>query len=305
MMPEKKRAQHQSGSGKGSVSQIQGHLCDKTADELLTELESKMDEMTDLTYDEDVIDSYLDALDEKAPLEEDFDVKQSWEKFRSQHAILFDEDALPNPEVPQRKSHGFRFRKTFARVVVVAAIVGLFSMFCAQAAGIDVFGVIGRWTEETFRFSAPASSRSPAAQNDDLLSNPKEYTTLQDAFDDYSISEPLAPTWIPEGYVLDYVEVVPSSGQILFNASYSNGQSTLTFSYSYRTDSVFQSSTFEKDDASVVEYTKNGIIHYIMSNVDVRVAAWVNGTCECSIFGPLSVEEMMAIIDSIYLSEEY
>ena len=233
MMPEKKRAQHQSGSGKGSVSQIQGHLCDKTADELLTELESKMDEMTDLTYDEDVVDSYLDALDEKAPLEEDFDVKQSWEKFRSQHAILFDEDALPNPEVPQRKSHGFRFRKTFARVVVVAAIVGLFSMFCAQAAGIDVFGVIGRWTEETFRFSAPASSRSPAAQNDDLLSNPKEYTTLQDAFDDYSISEPLAPTWIPEGYVLDYVEVVPSSGQILFNASYSNGQSTLTFSYSY------------------------------------------------------------------------
>lgn len=303
-MPEKKRAQHQSGSGKGSVSQIQGHLCDKTADELLTELESKMDEMTDLTYDEDVVDSYLDALDEKAPLEEDFDVKQSWEKFRSQHAILFDEDALPNPEVPQRKSHGFRFRKTFARVVVVAAIVGLFSMFCAQAAGIDVFGVIGRWTEETFRFSAPASSRSPAAQNDDLLSNPKEYTTLQDAFDDYSISEPLAPTWIPEGYVLDYVEVVPSSGQILFNASYSNGQSTLTFSYSYRTDSVFQSSTFEKDDASVVEYTKNGIIHYIMSNVDVRVAAWVNGTCECSIFGPLSVEEMMVMIDSIYLSEE-
>ena len=303
-MPEKKRAQHQSGSGKGSVSQIQGHLCDKTADELLTELESKMDEMTDLTYDEDVIDSYLDALDEKAPLEEDFDVKQSWEKFRSQHAIVFDEDALPNPEVPKRRSNGFRFRKTFARVVVVAAIVALFSMFCAQAAGIDVFGVIGRWTEETFRFSAPASSRSPAAQNEDLLSNPKEYTTLQDAFDDYSISELLAPTWIPEGYVLDYVEGVPSSGQILFNASYSNGQSTLSFSYSYRTDSVFQSSTFEKDDVSVVEYTKNGIVHYIMSNVDVRVAAWVNGTCECSILGPLSEKEMMAMIDSIYLSEE-
>ena len=50
-MPEKKRAPHQSGRGKGNVSQIQGHLCDKTADELLTELEARMDEMTDLTYD--------------------------------------------------------------------------------------------------------------------------------------------------------------------------------------------------------------------------------------------------------------
>lgn len=65
MMPEKKRAPHQSGRGKGNVSQIQGHLCDKTADELLTELEARMDEMTDLTYDEDVIDSYLAALDKK------------------------------------------------------------------------------------------------------------------------------------------------------------------------------------------------------------------------------------------------
>ena len=93
MMPEKKRAPHQSGRGKGNVSQIQGHLCDKTADELLTELEARMDEMTDLTYDEDVIDSYLAALDKKAPLEKDFDVERSWEKFRSQHAILFDEVA--------------------------------------------------------------------------------------------------------------------------------------------------------------------------------------------------------------------
>ena len=54
------------GRGKGNVSQIQGHLCDKTADELLTELEARMDEMTDLTYDEDVIDSYLAALDKKS-----------------------------------------------------------------------------------------------------------------------------------------------------------------------------------------------------------------------------------------------
>ncbi len=207
-MPEKKRAPHQSGRGKGNVSQIQGHLCDKTADELLTELEARMDEMTDLTYDEDVIDSYLAALDKKAPLEKDFDVERSWEKFRSQHAILFDEDILPKPEVPQRGSHGFRFRRAFARVVVVAAIVAVFTMFCAQ--------------------------------------------------------------------------------------------SILNLMYSYRMDGTFSSSIFEKDGSSVIEYTKNGIVHYIMSNVNVRVAAWVNGTCECSITGPLTEQEMITIIDSIY-----
>lgn len=302
-MSEKKRSPHQSGSGKGNVSQNHGHLCDKTADELLTELEARMDEMTDLTYDEDVVDFYLAALEKKAPLEEDFNVERSWEKFRSQHAILFDEGALPKSEAAHRKSHISCFRKKFAKVVVVAAIVALFSMFCAQAAGFDVFGAIGRWSEETFRFSTPSSSSAHAVQNDNLFTEPREYTSLQDAFNAYSITGPLAPTWIPEGYILDYVEAVPSSGQILFTASYSNAQNTLSLSYSYRTDNTFQSSTFEKDSSSVITYTKNGIVHYIMSNVDVQVVAWVNGTCECSILGPLSEEEMMTVIDSIYLSE--
>lgn len=300
MMPEKKRAQHQSGSGKGSVSQIQGNLCDKTADELLTELEAKMDEMTDLTYDEDVIDSYLDALDEKAPLEEDFDVKQSWEKFRSQHAILFDEDALPNPEVPQRKSHGFRFRKAFARVVVVAAIVALFSMFCAQAAGIDVFGVIGRWTEETFRFVTPTVSTSPASGPAGTIPDVEEYQTLQDAFDAYEISEQLAPTWYPDGYVPEYVEVTSMSDQIIFESCYSDGTNTIGFSYTYWANDDLVSSTFEKDNEAVQEYQKSGIIHYIMSNEDVKSVAWMNGTCECSMWGSLSTDDLQHIIDSIY-----
>ena len=102
------------------------------------------------------------------------------------------------------------------------------------------------------------------------------------------------------GPVLDYVEASPSTGQVVFTASYSSGQSILNLMYSYRMDGTFSSSIFEKDGSSVIEYTKNGIVHYIMSNVNVRVAAWVNGTCECSITGPLTEQEMITIIDSIY-----
>ena len=196
--------------------------------------------------------------------------------------------------------------KGIARVVVVAAIVAVFTMFCAQAAGIDVFGAIGRWTEETFRFAAPAGpatsavSAVPVDIDGVLIYEVEQYPTLQDAFDAHSISEPLAPSWIPEGYVLDYVEASPSTGQVVFTASYSSGQSILNLMYSYRMDGTFSSSIFEKDGSSVIEYTKNGIVHYIMSNVNVRVAAWVNGTCECSITGPLTEQEMITIIDSIY-----
>ena len=299
-MPEKKRTPHQSREEMRGVSQSKWHLHDKSAEELLTELEAKLDSMTDQTYDEELVDAYLEALDEKAPLPEQFDVESSWNQFRSKHSILFDaDDILPNPKHSRSFSHKFRFRKAIPQLVAAAAIVGVLGMFGAQAAGIDVFGALGRWTEETFHFVAPKASAAPTyhtVSNGDGFYELEQYSTLQDAFDAYSISDPLAPSWIPEGYTLDYVEVSPSDTEIIFSASYSKEQNTLSFLYSYRKDGTFTSSTFEKDGSSVVEYIQNGITHYIMSNLSVQLSAWVNGNCECSITGPISEKEMIAII---------
>ena len=161
-MPEKKRTPHRLREEMRGVSQSKGHLHDKSAEELLTELEAKLDSMTDQTYDEDLVDAYLEALDEKAPLPKQFDVESSWNQFRSKHSILFDaDDILPNPKHSRSFSHKFRFRKAIPQLVAAAAIVGVLGMFGAQAAGIDVFGALGRWTEETFHFVAPKASAAP------------------------------------------------------------------------------------------------------------------------------------------------
>ena len=142
-MPEKKRTPHRLREEMRGVSQSKGHLHDKSAEELLTELEAKLDSMTDQTYDEDLVDAYLEALDEKAPLPKQFDVESSWNQFRSKHSILFDaDDILPNPKHSRSFSHKFRFRKAIPQLVAAAAIVGVLGMFGAQAAGIDVFGAL-------------------------------------------------------------------------------------------------------------------------------------------------------------------
>jgi len=196
-MPEKKRTPHQSREEMRGVSQSKWHLHDKSAEELLTELEAKLDSMTDQTYDEDLVDAYLEALDEKAPLPKQFDVESSWNQFRSKHSILFDaDDILPNPKHSRSFSHKFRFRKAIPQLVAAAAIVGVLGMFGAQAAGIDVFGALGRWTEETFHFVAPKASAAPTyhtVSNGDGFYELEQYSTLQDAFDAYSISDPLDP----------------------------------------------------------------------------------------------------------------
>ncbi len=132
-MPEKKRTPHRLREEMRGVSQSKGHLHDKSAEELLTELEAKLDSMTDQTYDEDLVDAYLEALDEKAPLPKQFDVESSWNQFRSKHSILFDaDDILPNPKHSRSFSHKFRFRKAIPQLVAAAAIVGVLGMFGAQ-----------------------------------------------------------------------------------------------------------------------------------------------------------------------------
>ena len=73
----------------------------------------------------------------------------------------FDEDEVCNsktqqPERATEQTHK-RIRLVARRVglvaAVVAAIFGL--MITVQAAGVDVFGAIARWTDETFHFSVP------------------------------------------------------------------------------------------------------------------------------------------------------
>ena len=143
-MPEKKRTPHRLREEMRGVSQSKGHLHDKSAEELLTELEAKLDSMTDQTYDEDLVDAYLEALDEKAPLPKQFDVESSWNQFRSKHSILFDaDDILPNPKHSRSFSHKFRFRKAIPHLVAAAAIVAVSSVPRPQVSTCLVHSVVG------------------------------------------------------------------------------------------------------------------------------------------------------------------
>lgn len=301
-MPENKRAPHQFAENHGGVSQSQGHLDDKSAEELLTELEVKLDTMTDRTYDADTIDPYLSALDKKQPIQTQFDVKGSWEQFRSQHALLFEEDDTPTPNHPKSASHSFRFRRVIPRILAAAVIVGILGMLFAQATGFDVFGAIGQWTRDTFRFSSSSVLLPDAFEDTQTYSVVEQYPSLQDAFDAYSIEIPLAPSWIPDGYELCFVEASSFGSKYMFSASYVNESSdAISLNYTYWISGQYVPSIAEKDEKDVLTYEQNGVLHYILSNENVHLVAWVNGTCECYIVGNLEPEEFMKMIDSIYV----
>lgn len=97
-MSENRCAQRQSDGAGTSVSQNQEHLNEKSADMLLSELECMLDEMTEFSYDDELVSAYLAALEECAPLDTQLDTEHAWAEFRHRHAVLFlPEERSSNP----------------------------------------------------------------------------------------------------------------------------------------------------------------------------------------------------------------
>lgn len=185
-----------------------------------------------------------------------------------------------------------RFRMRRGLVVVAILIVMFGSMLTAQAAGVDVFGAIGRWTEEKFHFEiAPTSADGTT-----------DYT-FQEAGNEKGFSKNLIPTWYPEGFeafepkdnsVEDYVDSV--------YCQYINkeeNRSYLAMVSRYYDSSSIESTVYEKDETEVEIYDHNGKNFYIMSNLDSKTATWSDGKVKIDIVGQLTTDEIEQIIDSI------
>ncbi len=228
------------------------------------------------------------------------DTDQAWKEFQQYYNIPEGEgqSLYPVRSDPERhsaptstkRSRRFRPRK----VLVVAAVLVLMfgSMLTAQAAGLDVFGAIGRWTEEKFHFEISPTSEDGTT----------DYT-FREASREKGLPQNLIPTWYPKGFessepiddsVEDYVDSV--------YCEYINkeeNRSYLTIVSRYYDSNSIAATVYEKDDTEIEIYENNGRNFYIMSNLDTLTATWSDGKMSIDISGQLEINELKHIIDSI------
>lgn len=230
------------------------------------------------------------------------DTDQAWKEFQQYYNIPEGEgqSLYPVRSDPERhsaptstkRSRRFRPRK----ILIVAAVLVLMfgSMLTAQAAGVDVFGAIGRWTEEKFHFELPINHDDLAGETDYNLRNASQKAGLPGS---------VAPIWCPEGFVPktpmnthveDYVDTVVCE----YINENENRSYFVDISYYYNSADV-EATIFEKDDSEVVTYSSNRGTFYIFSNIDVLAATWSDGHLSITIVGNLQLEEIEKIIDSI------
>lgn len=251
--------------------------------ELLEALEQTLFSMTEENYDGELLDAYLDELDRKSPMPEHPATDESYERFKARVGKM---NAAINPlESAPAASAKPKPRHTALRTALVAVIAAACLLSCmvvVQAAGLDVFGSIARWTDSLFGFGAigePAVSPSP--------------TGTQEVTVEYI--ETLLPT-VPDGFVMGEPEVFEDSGTgyIEYWVGYYSGDKIIAFSAVEQDDDAM--SKYQKDEQDVKVININGQIFYTFMNNNNATAAWKISTLECFITTNLSLDELTNII---------
>lgn len=253
----------------------------------------------------DAIEAVLLQRETEAPTGRLSDLDASWEEFRRQYAApegrglrLYSDGDRESPP-----SAGSRSSAVFRKVLPIAAAIAVvfMSMIAAQAAGVDVFGSLARWTEETFHFNGGDST--PAADGTRPQVEDETYLAIQAEVDKLGIDVPVVPTWFPDGYELQ--EIQSSNPDITewkgVDCLFRNENSqTLRFRITkYEDDYDISSIVFEKDGQQVTEYIGGDKLFYIMSNNSRKTATWSDGQLVVSINGEFSQDIMKTMIDSI------
>lgn len=214
----------------------------------------------------------------------------------------------PQPSTNAPSKRVIRFKLVRRTVLVAAAAIAcmLAVMVTAQAAGVDVFGAMARWTEDVFSFGPvePNSqvSDEPARETAGQKAEPPDtgFASLQEAFDAYGMVEVHEPTWLPEGYTLDGVDVLAVDDPFLrsFSASYTDSRGRVGIGImSYEGEPATQ---VQKIDGPVESVEKKGMMFYHIENSVGRTIAWYSDQYEYYLSGDAEDDILWKIADSMF-----
>lgn len=275
--------------------------------EKLEELLSMSVNLSSDEEDEEYVDAIIQTIihkEKEHPTDQLIDVDASWKEFQERFntpegeglSLYPDEENEIPPAREQKRPRG---RRLSWRGLSVAAIILLLSVVIVPPAMgyANIFDMVGRWSDEVFRFAPEGVASQPP---EDEKPGERGYLSLQEALDDYGITEALAPTWVPEGFEWLEAEAIifPDIGKTEFHELYQNGEMTISVYIAHRTRQVVRE--YEKDADAVEIREVEGVKHYIFDNNDRVAVTWYVGDFECSIQADVSIEEVERMIDSIY-----
>lgn len=186
-----------------------------------------------------------------------------------------------------------------AAVVVLAVSLMLFALPGTVGAE-NVKGFLTRWTSSIFHFFAPGATPTDTF----TYTFHTEHPGLQQVYEavtELGITEPVVPMWLPEGFeLLELKTFELLEGQSIV-AQFSNNENYVCLTIGlHGRDKKYQ---YEKNGENIERYELNGTAHYIVTDTEKTVIAWMVNTAECSVVTDCREDELHQILYSIYTTE--
>lgn len=273
--------------GQLTAQEMKMRLREKPLSELMEEAK-KLSSISDC--DIDLLRAYLDVLEEKDPvLPPDHDPAAQYEKFREDHAELFDvpEEMPERPAAPKR--HFPRIRKVLTALAAAFCVV----VMVADASGAGVIDRLIEWGAETFSLQ-PASGVMELETADE-----NGFRSLREALEYYEVEDPAIPTWIPGRYSIDKVVLLKSNDSAIVSGKYAAGDDALLIRVTIGNNEVF---TFEEDHTEKHTIYSNSQMNFIISAYfEKKRATWTVDNHVYSVSGFVTESELQRMLDSIQI----
>lgn len=234
------------------------------------------------------------------------DIDQAWADFQQYYEIpegegqsLYPGSGEPSAN-PAAAFKAKRYPRPRKALVIAAILIVLFGgMLTAQASGINVFGALGQWTEETFHFNFFSVEETQTGNKD----NSEDTSAFQKAAATCGIPQSMVPAWSPKGFEVSEPQIDSIENYMDSIISvYTNEKEGRSFSVSitrYYDEQYIEAISYEKDNQMVRSYESGEKIFYIMSNLGDLSAVWTDGVYVEMITGQLEMDELTKIIDSM------
>ena len=180
-------------------------------------------------------------------------------------------------------------RRRLLRIGLVAAImviIILAATVTAYAFGYNLLGWVPKWNNDLLSFG---EDESP--EPNELHDSPQIAAALKEL----GINEPLYPTWLPEGFKLDYSVI--ETDPVFLHEGYAEGDRYLSITIE-PSDSA-KTYVYEKEDTAPLEYTSNDISYYIIFDNEQYTAVWTTEHYSAYIMGNITLNDMKQILDTI------
>lgn len=267
--------------------------------------QEELERLLRLRSDSDEKEAFYDAVvevilerEKKGPSGHTADVDQAWSDFQE---MCQAPQEKPGPEAleallqgSEAKRPAGRRRHIWRSVALVAATAAVLFTFLvgAQAGGLNVFGILAKWTADTFSFVAPYRETEKDLH---LPALPQGSLSPQDVLGEY------APTWYPEGteVVESYIMEDYKGISCQVSCALPNDNTFFIHLDRYPKGQDVDKVMVEKDAIFLREYPSHSKTYYLFSNKSALVATWSDGVTVLVISGSLTEAELTAMIDSI------